>query len=437
MGMYKTTFDGLMKEVLIISYFYPPCTLTAAQRPAGWVKYLPQFGYKPIVITRNWDVTLSKPEDQLRNAGSQLYIEKSEMHEVHYLPYKASFRDRLFNSKNSLLKKCSKIFTFINGIGENFSNQFIPFGDFYVYAESLIQKHTFTSVIITGNPFIQFRFGYLLKNKYQIPWIADYRDDWTTTTIIKPKGKFETFIHWLHQKSERKWVATASFVTSVSPVYTDRISQFVKVTGKTILNGFDELLHKKEQIDSNSFVIVYNGTLYDTQDVEGFIRVIIRCIDTFQDKIKIKIQFLGVCYDPKQEKRLKNLIQGYESFFLLTPRIPKQEVIHLQQKADQLLMLTHKGQKGIPSSKLYEYLALQKPILCFPSDHDIVAETLLKTEVGVISDTEDILFHGLNEFILLKLNGIQIFNETKEENLLIYSVSNQVNKLSLLLNMIY
>ena len=93
-----------MREVLIISYFYPPCTLTAAQRPAGWLKYLPQFGYKPIVITRNWDVTLSKPEDQLKNAGSQLYIEKSETHEVHYLPYRASLRDRLFNSKNSLLK---------------------------------------------------------------------------------------------------------------------------------------------------------------------------------------------------------------------------------------------------------------------------------------------------------------------------------------------
>lgn len=435
MDMYKTTFDGLMKEVLIISYFYPPCTLTAAQRPVGWVKYLPQFGYKPIVITRNWDVTLSKPEEQLKNAGSQLYIEKSDMYEVHYLPYRASFRDRLFNSKNPLLKKCSKIFTFMNSIGENFSNQFIPFGNFYDYAEQLIQKHTFTTIIITGNPFVQFRFGNLLSNKYQIPWIADYRDDWTTSEIIRPKGNF-TFIHRLQQKSEKKWVGTASMITSVSPVYTDRISQFVKVPGETILNGFDTLLSKIQPEENNSFIIVYNGTLYDTQDVEGFIRAIIRCIDTFKEKIKIKIQFPGVCYDPTQENRLKDLIQGYESFFLLTPRIPKEEVIYLQQCADLLLMLTHKGKKGIPSSKLYEYLALQKPILCFPSDEDIVYETLLNTGVGIVVDSEELLFDKLNEFMRLKLNGVQVSNDMKEANLLAYSLSNQVSKLSLLLNQI-
>ena len=425
-----------MREVLIISYFYPPCTLTAAQRPAGWVKYLPQFGYKPIVITRNWDVTLSKPEDQLKDAGSQLCIEKSETHEVHYLPYNASLRDRLFNSKNLLFKKCSKIFTFMNSIGENFSNQFIPFGDFYDYAENLIQKHTFTSIIITGNPFIQFRFGYLLSNKYHIPWIADYRDDWTTSEIIQSKGKFESIIHRLQQKSEQKWVGTANIITSVSPVYTDRISQLVKVPGQTILNGFDTLLPKIQPEDNNSFIIVYNGTLYDTQDVEGFVRAIIRCLELFGNKINIQIQFPGVCYDPNQERRLRVLIKGYESFFLLTPRIPKEEIIKLQQHADLLLMLTHRGQKGIPSSKLYEYLSLQKPILCFPSDHDIVAETLHKTGVGYVIDTEDVLFEKLKEFIHLKLNGRKILNETKEANLLAYSLSNQVIKLSLLLNQI-
>jgi len=121
-------------------------------------------------------------------------------------------------------------------------------------------------------------------------------------------------------------------------------------------------------------------------------------------------------------------------FFLLTPRIPKEEVIHLQQKADLLLMLTHKGIKGIPSSKLYEYLGIQKPILCFPSDKDIVSETLLNTGVGIVLDSEELLFDKINEFIRLKLNGKQISNDIKEENLLVYSISNQVNKLSFFLN---
>ena len=427
-----------MKEVLIISYFYPPCSLTAAQRPAGWVKYLQHFGYKPILITRNWDVTLSKPEDQLRDSGNQLFVEKSETCEIHYLPYRATWRDRLFNSKNQLFKKCSKLFTFINSIGENYSNRFIPFGDFYHYSETLIQKHTFTSIIITGNPFVQFRFGYLLRKKHQIPWIADYRDDWTTSEIIQPKGKFEIFIHRLQQNSERKWVGTASIITSVSPVYTDRISQFVKVSGDTILNGFDTLLPKLDPNDSTSFTIVYNGTLYNTQDVEGFIRASIQCIDTFKEKINIQIQFPGVCYDPNQERRLKLLIQGYESYFLLTPRVPKNEVIELQQKADLLLILTHKGQKGIPSSKLYEYLAIQKPIICFPSDQDIVAQTLREIGVGIIIDTEKELHENLKMFIESKIENLKINSRVQIDKRILqsYSSKNQVLKLCSILNKI-
>ena len=424
-----------MNKVLIISYFFPPCTLTAAQRPYGWLKYLPQFGYKPIVITRNWDIDLSKPEDQLRDAGDQLFIEKTETHEVHYLPYKASFRDRLFNSKNPSFKKCSKIFTFINSIGENFSNQFIPFGDFYEYAESLIQKHTFTSIIITGNPFVQFRFGNLLTNKYNIPWIADYRDDWTTSEIIKPKGIVAKLIHHIQIISEKKWVGSAKAITSVSPVYTERISNFVNIPGVTILNGFDEF---KRPINSNQklsvFSITYNGTLYNTQDLEGFIEVILLCIDKYKNRIDFCVNFPGVAYDSNQLERIQKLIVGYESYFFITSRIAKEKVIEIQSKSDLLLMLPHINIKGIPSSKLFEYLTFKKPVICFPSDHDIIEEILLDTGIGIILNDKNELFEFISNYIDKKLNNHFFFFEKEIEKIDKYSVKTQTEKLALLLN---
>ena len=148
-----------MKEILIISYFYPPCSLTAAQRPAGWVKYLHEYGFRPIVITRNWDLKISKPEDQLIDTGKEVIIDNSENFEIHYLPYKASLRDRIFNSSNPILKKGSKLLTFINTIGENYSNRFIPFSNFYDYASKLIEERNISLLIISANPFIQFRFA--------------------------------------------------------------------------------------------------------------------------------------------------------------------------------------------------------------------------------------------------------------------------------------
>ena len=422
-----------MKEVLIISYFYPPCTLTAAQRPAGWVKYLSSFGFKPIVVTGNWDVELTQPADQLRDSGKELVIETPDSFQIHYLPYRATVRDRLFNSTNRLLKKSSKFFTFIESIGENYSNRFIPFRNMYDYSEKLIEQHNFSALLITGNPFVQFRFGYLLNKKFQLPWIADYRDDWTTSEIIQPKGKLARFLLSIQQYSEQKWVGSSSMISSVSAIYTARISQFVTVSGATILNGFDALLPKIAKEDRTTFKITYNGTLYDTQDIETFIRVVIRCIEVYREKIKIQVQFPGLAYDPCQETRVKKLISGYESFFLITARIPKSDVLILQQNSDFLLMLTHIGKKGIPSSKLYEYLSIQRPIICFPSDDDIVAETIKDTGAGIIVDTEEYLMDYLNESILSKLNRNEAFIEVDVNKLSSYSQYHQVLKLSAIL----
>jgi hypothetical protein len=418
-----------MKEILIISYFYPPCTLTAAQRPAGWVKYLYEFGYRPIVITRNWNVKISKPEDQLKDAGQDVVIDHSEKAEIHYLPYKASLRDRIFNSSNTILKKGSKILTLINSIGENYSNRFIPFSNFYDYASKLIKERNISLMIISANPFIQFRFGYLLHKKTTIPWIADYRDDWTTSEIIKPTTFVEKILFSFQQTSEKKWVKTASFITSVSEVYTNRISEFIGVRGETILNGFDKLYPVSISTQSDKFTITYNGTLYNSQDVEGFIKVIIQCISFFNNSIFIYVQFPGVSYDPDQYKRVSNLIIGYESHFLLTDRIPKKDVIELQRESDVLLMLTHLGTKGIPSSKLYEYLAIQKPILCYPSDNDIVEKILFDIGNGIIASDVSTLVYELKTMIEKRNKDENFSKNINFEKLKYYSQFHQTKKL--------
>lgn len=40
-----------MKKVLIITYYWPPAGGAGVQRALKFVKYLPQFGWEPIVLT--------------------------------------------------------------------------------------------------------------------------------------------------------------------------------------------------------------------------------------------------------------------------------------------------------------------------------------------------------------------------------------------------
>ena len=61
-----------MIRAVVLSYFFPPCNLTASQRAYGWAKYLNRNGYYPIIITRSWDVAILKPEDALKKAGNKV-----------------------------------------------------------------------------------------------------------------------------------------------------------------------------------------------------------------------------------------------------------------------------------------------------------------------------------------------------------------------------
>ena len=66
-----------MQKVLIISYFFPPCNLTASQRVVSWAKYLHKSGYYPIIITRKWEKHVTSFDDCHYPTSKEVLIEDS------------------------------------------------------------------------------------------------------------------------------------------------------------------------------------------------------------------------------------------------------------------------------------------------------------------------------------------------------------------------
>ncbi len=427
-----------MKKILIIAYFYPPCNLTAANRVYAWAKYLHKSGFRPIIITRNWDIHINVPEDSLLSTGQKIQIEKFEEYEVHYLPYHASIRDRVFaaNRENRWIQQLSKLFTLIDVIGENFSNRFIPFANLYDYALNILKKDTDIKLLmVSGNPFVQFRFGYLLNKKLGIKWIADYRDAWYTQELSAKRKGINWLIAQLQAFSEKKWIKSACCITSVSDLYTNRISAFVNKPGHTIMNGYHDVdLFPDAQPDKTKFTLVYNGSLFDSQPIEPFINAIRRLLADSAIQLKIEVIFPGINYDMAQTKRVSKLIEGFTEAFILLDRLPHDRVIELQKKADLLLMFAYGNMKGIPSSKLYEYIGLRKPIVLYPNDHDIIEQTLKEVGCGYICQSEAELFELLKSLILAKQNNNSIRLVINEEAVAKYSREQQTAKLARLLS---
>ena len=308
-----------MKRIIILSYFFPPCNLTASQRAFSWAKYLSKFGYYPTIITRRWDHPIHTLKDVSMGTANEMIHEKNEYHEVYYLPYNPNLRDRIYvKHGESGMSFIRRLLTLIEIVLSNFWNRMIPFNNLYTFAENLISKDdSYKAVIISGNPFIQFKFGYLLNKKHNIKWIADYRDAWTTSDINNiHKNKLFRTLHFLERRFEKKWVRTASAITASSMPIANGIRDLTGVKENALYNGFEEDDFKfiKERTPFETFTITYVGTLYEGQKIEVFCKAFKQFIDSNANS-NIKLLFPGISFYKEQEKRIKNLMKGYEAYY--------------------------------------------------------------------------------------------------------------------------
>lgn|GEM_PF-4298598 len=368
-------------KVVILAYDFQPKANTAAQRPNAWFNYMPEMGIYPIVITKRWS-----SDDQSH--------EKTDDYEIHRLDSKYTLQEKYWIAKTGIAKVKRKISTIANYFLHT-SPTFGPYGEFYDKALNVLKSTEGKKIIIaTGMPFGMFGVGYRLNKELGIPWVMDYRDDWTTSEL--PRRKLKKLSDILIDKHlEKKWLRTVLFFTSVSDHYVNKIGALVKGSvGYTIENGYFEEEHSeivkvaKQEILS----FVYVGSLYRSQNIDE----IIDCISSvsLEQKVSCKFYFLGTPLTEAQKNRLKLAEHKYFQI-IVTERMPKQKALELQLSCQYAVMAPHKGLKGVPSSKLYEFIGARQPVLVHPDDRDIIHHNLSSAGLGIFSDDKSSLQKNL------------------------------------------
>ena len=131
-----------MKKVVVLSYFFPPCNLTASQRSQSWANYLSLYGYKPIIITRRWDEKISHLSDVSKATPTEIKHEVFDNYEVYYLPYRQNLRDKIYvKYKESRFNSFRKLLTFFELIFQPFLNFVIPYNNIYSFALEYLQQN--------------------------------------------------------------------------------------------------------------------------------------------------------------------------------------------------------------------------------------------------------------------------------------------------------
>ncbi|MDA3883097.1 MAG: hypothetical protein PF481_07415 [Bacteroidales bacterium] len=287
-----------MKKILILAYDFPPYNSIGGQRPYSWFRYFKNNNLKPIVITRHWDNNIQNPVDYITPSSiSSVTCEESDEGIIYRVPFKPNLRDsfilRFGNSSFSYIRKILSLWYILTEF-------FIPFFDskrkIYQEAKKICAQHSISCIVATGEPFILFAYASRLSKKTKVPWIADYRDGWSSNYN---RSRMERM---LYQKLENTLVRSASCITTVSePLQKDLQTKHNKPV-HIISNGYFEYPTQVKDHKNEYFTICYSGTLYSYQEIEVFLAGFYKFIEN-RDR-SVRIVFWGMEFYEEQKQRI-------------------------------------------------------------------------------------------------------------------------------------
>ena len=244
-----------------------------------------------------------------------------------------------------------------------------------------------------------------LARIFGIPFVADLRDiieqypDNSYLLHHLPLGKSLSVCvenrvrhHLLRQRN--KLIAKAAAVISVSPWHVALLQAF-NPCSKLIYNGFDPEVFFPADTPDNCFRITYTGRIISLRirNPDWLFEAVARLLK----KGEVSASDFRLCFyvDVQGKGILTDLARRYgveavtECFDLL----PADKVPALLNRSSVLLQLANKaddnGPKGIMTTKLFEAMAVGKPLLLVRSDESYLAETITRFRCGLAAQDVD------------------------------------------------
>ncbi|WP_344830056.1 glycosyl transferase family 1 [Chryseobacterium ginsenosidimutans] len=404
------------KKILIITYYWPPAGGPGVQRWLKFAKYLPEFGWKPIIFTPENPSYPLLDESLMKDVPQDLEIIKTKIWEPYQLAEKLNKSNKKFKAgqfdvgKNQSWK--SKLSIWVRG------NFFIPDARFFWvkpstrFLEQYLKENKIDVVVTSGPPHSLHLIGLNLKKKFpNLRWIADFRDPWTEISYYKHL-RLTKSSDKKHRQMENDVFKNADITLATS--YTDA-ENFRKngANAVCITNGFDEtdasqaLQLSDSQTLKQKFTLSYIGVLEQLRNPENLWKTLENLVKTNSDFAEnFTLKFAG-----RIDDKILNSIEnsGLQNHVLNLGYISHDKAINEMAKSSLLLITNfpNESSKGIIPGKIFEYLATGKQIISFGPNEADVSKILNETNAGKhfsYDDSETIKNFILEKFELWK-NG--------------------------------
>lgn len=318
-----------MKKILVVAYFFPPFGGVGAFRIRKLVKYFNRFG---------WNITVLTVDEKYYETNS---IDKNTYEDI---------------SKNVRVIRTKRIKQFTK-----FKEQGLYwFPQLFAEQFKILKNEEFDYVYYTGGPFIHFILAPIMKRIFSQKYILDFRDPWLLTPYNDSKLR-----KCIAKILEPICVKDADYILNVTNDATEMYKSYYNNVDKkkfiTIENGYDsedfEKIKEDTRLDDNT--IVYAGKLGNFRNIKPFLEVIKKYNEISEEKIK----FVHIGAEENSINEFIKNNKNSENYIISLGFQPYIKTLEYIKRAKYALIISG-GHPYEPTTKVYDYMALNKNILC-------------------------------------------------------------------------
>lgn len=384
------------KKVLIITYYWPPTGGAGVQRWLKFSKYFRQFNWEPIIYTpSNPDFPIND-ETLLKDVLPNLEVLKTQINEPYDVYRKIMGKKKTdtvnqgFLSESKENKVLQKMMIWVRG------NFFIPDArKFWIkpsvsYLSDYLKEHKIDAIISTGPPHSMHLIALGLKQQFNIPWIADFRDPWTQIDFYN-QLQLTKWADRTHKKLEKSVLKSANKVVTVSGHWAEDLKLLCDRNIDVITNGFDadDFTTTEDTNLMPGFLFHHIGALNKDRNPHTLWKVLGKlCKENNAFKRDLKLKFTGKTDAAVFESLKENgIFENAEK----TDYMAHSEVVKLLLKSPVLLLPLNDTPNilGIVPGKLFEYLAAKRPIFAIGNVEGDTAKIIADAHAGTMVGFKD------------------------------------------------
>ncbi|MEE8640964.1 MAG: glycosyltransferase [bacterium] len=373
-----------MRDVLFLSYFFPPMGGGAVLRALKFVKYLPAFGWRPLVVAG---------ASGYHAYDESLLEELPAEAEVIWAGRRRDFEDGAGVAR-ALARRRAGFLAKVGRKAALTARRFLSSPDVYAWfagparraVRRFLQRSPVKLIFSTAPPFTSHVVAAALAREAGVPLVLDYRDAWTDN----PFAAFPTAFHRRRaRRVEGRVLEEAAAVVAVTEgmthAFRGRLSAGVPV--RFIPNGYDEADFAESAAPGGPFTVAYAGQFYPGRMPWTFLQA----ASAFAGKRGLEPGDFRVLFLGPMPRAVRAGMDRYGVRVEATGLLSHGDAVRAMRAADVNLLIigAQPGAGATLTGKIFEYLRAGRPILALVPPDGEAAALVREFDAGVVLEPDD------------------------------------------------